>query len=100
MPVTVRGGVPITRLLVRTSSSTLTATSRRMSTHGPGACRVHGEREVHDGVLVDGLAGRRRLLHDAAVASELDAQADRRKHPDRLAQPAPRHVRHDAGPGP
>src|SRR5882724_5815809 len=95
-PVTAAGGVPITRLSVSASSSTLTGTSRGMSPHVTGARATRQQREAGDRVLVHARAGRRRLLRDAPAAVELDAHAERRQHRQRLAQRPPAHVGHEA----
>src|SRR2546426_12007507 len=88
-PVTAAGGAPTIRLSDSASSSTLTGTSRGMSTRVTGARAARQQREASDRVLVHALAGHRRLLRDAPAAGELDAHAERREHRQRPAQRAP-----------
>src|SRR2546429_2857181 len=98
-PVTDTGGVPITRLSASASSSTLTGTSRGMSTRVTGTRAARQQPEAGYCIVVHALAGRRRLLRDAAAAVELHAQAERRQQLQSVPQRASTHVGHETGGG-
>src|SRR3989440_11283763 len=98
-PVTDIGGVPITRLSASASSSTLTGTSRGMSMRVTGTRAARQQPEAGYGIVVHALAGRRRLLRDAAAAVDVHPQAERRQQLQSLPQRASTHVGHEAGGG-
>src|SRR5947208_14278682 len=98
-PVTAAGGVPTIRLSDSASSSTLTGTSRGISTRVTGTRAARQQPEAGYGIVVHALAGRRRLLRDAAAAVELHAQAERRQPLQSMAQRASPARGHDAGGG-